>query len=667
MDKGTIRKTVLSLWPAIVFYLVFSFSAIADDFKINLKASRGTFKDSVILTWTPADNASSYYILRSYNYDGPYVIINNVDDDDDDDPLTYTDKSVENGKYYWYKVKPLYLFIPGENSNRAQGWVTPGMAGGMIDTNEQLINVIGQIPHFHNVRNLARDRLITLPQPDAIESEIFPSSSEIFEWVKGVTANDHRRIGSDYSKKVILYLKEELKKIFDPDNKKNMNEVVHEESIPLDNVYTAKNWGLDIQIDDKTIDFPSFYAVNTGVRDVRFDGQFGGSYTGEMIWADDGSPGAFQKLDEAGVDFTDKIVVALCEFPDLPMGLMKDMFDGFYHFSDPWGWADSIFQTVPMAFARSNFPAEYDENIYPNSVYNLALSRNAKALVLILKNHPGDINTHWGPYDGKMREMPTMWVSQYKEQAITEYAKNGLSATVTLEGTVKPGEGKNIYVKLDGKAKIEGRPEEIILISSHHDSCFKGATEDGTGISMVLAQASIWSRIPLEKREKSLVFLLTDGHHYRGIGSEHFVNHNTDITSKTIININLEHLAAKGVIDNGTGDLVIEEQSALTMIFVNETPTGIATVIRMLKNLQPDRTVALHSTILGDVPPGEAGHFHMGAGIDFIHWIGYPYYLLTAEDTIDKVDVDLLSPISKNIAEMVGTFMLLPEKYSDYE
>ena len=29
--------------------------------------------------------------------------------------------------------------------------------------------------------------------------------------------------------------------------------------------------------------------------------------------------------------------------------------------------------------------------------------------------------------------------------------------------------------------------EEMVMISSHHDSAFKGATEDGTGVAMVLA------------------------------------------------------------------------------------------------------------------------------------------------------------------------------------
>ena len=43
-----------------------------------------------------------------------------------------------------------------------------------------------------------------------------------------------------------------------------------------------------------------------------------------------------------------------------------------------------------------------------------------------------------------------------------------------------------------------------------------------------------------------------------------------------------------------------------------------------------------------------------------------PLYLLTAEDTLDKVDVDKLNPIARMAAEMIGTYMVLPERYSYY-
>jgi hypothetical protein len=381
-----------------------------------------------------------------------------------------------------------------------------------------------------------------------------------------------------------------------------------------------------------------------------------------MVWAGDGSPEAFDALGSV----EGKIVVAECEFSNLPLGLLDLLFLGGYAKSDPEGWIN-LTTSIPMTFTRSNFPAEYlDDERYDDSVYWKAHDRGAAGLILVMKNHPGDINTHWGPYDGRMRPMPCHWVSSYKGEEIKALAESGAMAEMTITGEVKPGEGHNIYATLPATKPVNGKlSEEIILVSTHLDSCFKGATEDGTGVAMVLAQAAYWSQVP--EREKNIVFVFTDGHHYRGIGAELFAHHHLeDIMANTIININLEHLAAKGVEDDGSGNLTVTDHGALTTIFINEAPTAIATTQRMLERVQPDRTLAIHSTLLGNVPPGESGHFHVVAGIDFIHWIGYPFYLLTAEDTLDKVDQTILNPLAHGAIELTATFMMLPDGYTDY-
>ena len=66
------------------------------------------------------------------------------------------------------------------------------------------------------------------------------------------------------------------------------------------------------------------------------------------------------------------------------------------------------------------------------------------------------------------------------------------------------------------------------------------------------------------------------------------------------------------------------------------------------------------SNLLGPVPPGEAGHYHIHTGVSFIHWIGQPYYVLTADDTLDKVDIERLEPTVAAIADIVDTYMILP-------
>ncbi|MCP3921672.1 MAG: Zn-dependent exopeptidase M28 [Desulfobacterales bacterium] len=642
-----LKSKILTYLLLFLFIPVISVYAFNKD--INISASRGTIAEKVEIKWDPVEKVTSYLIFKSFNYDGPYFPIGKTKPGNE----LFYDTCAEKGKYYWYKVVPKKIIILGERSRRVQGWVEFETLGGMISMVDRFSGILKQIPHFNNVKKLAEKRQPTLPDVDNYSYQI-PDKDKIFGWIEDICENDHRRIGSPESKIAINKIKNMLTEIL------GNQATVIDETFPIDDVYEAKTWKLELDQGDGLKEYGSFYAVNTG---MTLQKPFGGIIEGEMIWLADGSRTEFEKLGKDKIN--GKIIVAECKFPDLPLGAINALFGGGYYSSDPENFLN-LLTTIPMGFARSNFPAEYDEEVFEDSVYNLAVTYGAQGIVLIMKNHPGDINTHWGPYDGKMRDLPCLWVSSYKEEEMKLIAKNSTMAKITIEGKVEPGVGHNLYARLPATEPNENK--ETILISSHHDSCFEGWTEDGTGVSMVLSQAAIWAK--QQKREKDIVFVITDGHHYAGIGAKDFAEkHQDDIMSKTIININLEHLAAKDVKENADGSITAIGSGAPAFIFINESPTAIATVARMLDNSNPklDKTLAIHSTLLGDVPPGEAGHFHIASGIDYIHWIGSPLYLLTAEDTEDKVDKSKLVPIAKSVADMVKTFMLLPQKYSDYE
>lgn len=634
---------VTSFWVGCLLVVFSVTDGYGWDDSAGVTATRGTLENTVTVEWGPVSCATGYRVLKSDFYNGPYLLKGCFKKDE----RRFQDTDVKGGKYYWYKIVPEYWIFMGAPSGRVQGWVKPHMVGGMVDMISRIGNVLGQIPDFYSFRPLAEKRKKELPDPDISHLKI-PDQERLFGWVENACATDHRRIGSPESKQAIAYIQGVLEEMPDME--------VYLDPFDLEAVYTADKWGVTVETPAGTERLKAFYTVNTG---MTLEEPYGETVSGRMIWAGDGSPDAFDALG----DITGRVVVALCQFPDLPIGLIATLFDGGYGLSDPEGWM-GLTRSTPMIFARSNFPAEHDGIPYPESVYHQAADRGAAGLVLVMANHPGNTYTHWGPYDGRMRRMPSFWVSSRQEAAVKALAEQEVEATLTLTGSVAPGPGHNIYAVLPGKSS------ETILISSHHDSCHKGATEDGTGISMVLAQADIWSRVPYEQREKTMVFVLTDGHHYRGVGASHFAEtHMDDIMKKTIVNINLEHLAARGVEEDADGNFMPQDRSSFALIFVNESPTAAATASRMLERMTPalNRTMAIQSTLLGDVPPGEAGHFHIHAGTDFIHWIGCPPYLLTAEDTLDKVYKDLLVPAAESVTGMVATYMALPEGYKDYE
>ncbi|MFX0040391.1 MAG: hypothetical protein ACFFAB_13720, partial [Candidatus Heimdallarchaeota archaeon] len=59
-------------------------------------------------------------------------------------------------------------------------------------------------------------------------------------------------------------------------------------------------------------------------------------------------------------------------------------------------------------------------------------------------------------------------------------------------------------------------------------------------------------------------------------------------------------------------------------------------------------------------PIGEAGHFSTQADIDVIHWIRSPYYLLTEEDTLDKVDMGKLHSTAQCVSDLIFSLMNIP-------
>jgi hypothetical protein len=263
-----------------------------------------------------------------------------------------------------------------------------------------------------------------------------------------------------------------------------------------------------------------------------------------------------------------------------------------------------------------------------------------------------------------MAEMPGVFVDNYSGEEIKLLAEQESSASITIKGTVTPGYGRNIYVQ------IPGQSEETIFVTTHHDAAFEGATEDGSGIAMVLAMAKTWKAMADKKQlPKTLLFHLSAGHFYGGKGSEVFAEeHRDDLLKKAIVNINLEHLAARKVREDKQHNMIVDgEKGALELIFVTEDLTAIAASRRMLQEHKPKSTVCIPGTFMGPIPPGESGHYHMVLGIDYIHYLGFPEYLLCGEDTLDKIDREELNPLAEGVSELIGSYMVLPENFDPYD
>ena len=91
---------------------------------------------------------------------------------------------------------------------------------------------------------------------------------------------------------------------------------------------------------------------------------------------------------------------------------------------------------------------------------------------------------------------------------------------------------------------LPGTTDEDILIIAHHDAFFEGATDNASGMSVMLGLAEYYSKVPREQRRRTLRFVTTSGHHIGSDGTKWMHEHRDTVLNKTALIINCEHVSA---------------------------------------------------------------------------------------------------------------------------
>ncbi len=498
-----------------------------------------------------------------------------------------------------------------------------------------LINLIKLIPKMRKMRKRAEEFLSNLSDPKLhVEA---PSLETIKTDLEVICKEPHRRIGTKQGNIIENFLERKLKELG--------LESVKKEPIDIIN-WVATNWKLNISKDREQIEVPCFYVLNTGFTDNE-------GIEASLVYV-----GTGQKKDFKNIDVKGKIVVADIEFPTMPFGKLIKLAKPYY-VSDPTNIIDETTELV-LTFALSNFPPQsLGGKPREDSVYWRAFNGGALGLVLILRDYPSNVNSHWGPYDGAMKPIPALYVGKYDGIKVRELAQAKNShGTLILEGYSETTKAHNVWGILPGNS------EELIMISSHHDSAFKGASEDGTGVAMVLAQLRAWSKIPKSERPRSLLFCLSAGHLYGGIGAEKFARkYKNNLLKDVLVDVNLEHLCAREVIEDPlTHNFKLTKNLALGAVFISQTESLVALTTKAFKEHKIENMLLVPDNFFATPPIGEAGHFAIHGDLKVIHWIRSPYYLLTAEDTLDKIDMNKLHPTAQCVSDLINSLMYLPKE-----
>lgn len=110
---------------------------------------------------------------------------------------------------------------------------------------------------------------------------------------------------------------------------------------------------------------------------------------------------------------------------------------------------------------------------------------------------------------------------------------------ISLETEMRDGlSGHNTIATVPGR-----RADEIVIVNAHADGWFDAAGDNGDGLAVLVALARHFAT-PEHQTERTLVFVASGGHHGGGMnGPSNFVRMNPQIGSKTVLVLNLEHIA----------------------------------------------------------------------------------------------------------------------------
>jgi hypothetical protein len=315
-------------------------------------------------------------------------------------------------------------------------------------------------------------------------------------------------------------------------------------------------------------------------------------------------------------------------------------------------------QTLPPGMVRT---ATWSRPNF-DAVYTLARDAGAIGFIGILADMPYRTNTYYAPHDGIFRPVPGLWLdSQAGAWLREELKRRRMKANLKLTASTKPGLTHNVIGVVPGKTR------ERIIISCHHDSPFRSAVGNASGMAVLMALAKTFGREANRSAtlrsfseaalNRTLVFVASAGRFYGSIGTSAFLKRNRGVISRAVIEISIENIAREFAPREGKPALPELEATGRVeprLIFVSASGAVRQIVREAIEKHDLRRSFILpgSSRLLGSHPPTDGAGYH-AAGVPVIQLTSWPAYLLQAEDTLDKAASDQLVPVTLAFEEII--------------
>src|SRR5208283_2954490 len=173
---------------------------------------------------------------------------------------------------------------------------------------------------------------------------------------------------------------------------------------------------------------------------------------------------------------------------------------------DPGGTLAALNQVLP--FSR-----------HLMAVMDAPIAAGAVGFIGVLSDYPGDSHQYYVPYDGVARAIPGVWIKRSEGARLQQLCGQG-----RVQGTLISRAIRHDVTSYNVVGELPGADDESVIVGSHHDGPWESAVEDASGVALVLAQATYWSRIAPADRPHRLLFLLNAGHMAGGAGVHAFID-----------------------------------------------------------------------------------------------------------------------------------------------
>jgi Peptidase family M28 len=186
--------------------------------------------------------------------------------------------------------------------------------------------------------------------------------------------------------------------------------------------------------------------------------------------------------------------------------------------------------------------------------------------------------------------------------------------------------GQNIVGLVPGE-----NTQENIIVNAHGDGWFDAAGDNGDGFAVVLAMARHFAK-PEHKPARTLLFVISGGHHSSGLnGPANLVRMNPELTGRTVLVVNLEHVAQLAIRSGPWRAEAVEQPMSFGIS--NQSPF----LIELGKRAKTRYGVNLNEPFGASVPGDLGGYEPLGvARVQAIH-SGPMYH--TSGDVLDTISV----------------------------